>query len=314
MNTAMRTLAVILKEPQALALDRVGLVQPSAEDVVVEVRWSGISTGTEKLLWHGRMPQFPGLRYPLVPGYETVGEIVEAGAASGRRVGEIVFVPGSRGFQDVAGLFGGAARHVVARGDKVIPLPEGLGEQGILIALAATAHHALVGGALPKLIVGHGVLGRLMARIAVALGACPTVWETNELRREGAERYAVIDPAADQRCDYTAIADVSGDARLLDTLIARLARGGEITLAGFYEAPLSFAFPPAFMREARIRVAAEWRPDDIAAVLLLLERGKLSLDRLITHRAEASDAAAAYPVAFGDPACLKMVLDWSHTS
>ena len=35
-----------------------------------------------------------------------------------------------------------------------------------------------------------------------------------------------------------------------------------------------------------------------------------SLDGLITHRAPAADAAAAYATAFGDPDCLKMVLDW----
>ena len=49
---------------------------------------------------------------------------------------------------------------------------------------------------------------------------------------------------------------MSGDAAILDTLVARLAPGGEIVLAGFYAEPLAFAFPPAFMREARIRVAA----------------------------------------------------------
>ena len=54
-------------------------------------------------------------------------------------------------------------------------------------------------------------------------------------------------------------------ASLIDTLIGRLAKGGEIALAGFYESPLSFAFPPAFMREARLRIAAEltlktWKP------------------------------------------------------
>ena len=48
-------------------------------------------------------------------------------------------------------------------------------------------------------------------------------------------------------------------------LIARLAPGGEIVLAGFYSAPLSFVFPPAFMREARIRVAAEWRHERSAS-------------------------------------------------
>ena len=37
-------------------------------------------------------------------------------------------------------------------------------------------------------------------------------------------------------------------------------------LAGFYSEPLSFAFPPAFMREARLRVAAEWKPSDLIAV------------------------------------------------
>ena len=35
------------------------------------------------------------------------------------------------------------------------------------------------------------------------------------------------------------------------------------------------------------------------------------LGGLITHTRAAADAADAYPVAFTDPACLKMVLDWN---
>ena len=75
---------------------------------------------------------------------------------------------------------------------------------------------------------------------------------------------------------------------LLDSLIGRLAPGGEIVLAGFYSEPLSFAFPPAFMREARLRVAAEWQPSDLVAVKALIESGRLSLDGLITHRHDAA--------------------------
>ena len=86
-------------------------------------------------------------------------------------------------------------------------------------------------------------------------------------------------------------------------------RGGEIVLAGFYDA-LRFAFPPAFMREARIRIAAQWREGDLAAVVAPGRDGRLSLDGLITHRRPAARRAAAYPIAFDDPACLKMVLDW----
>jgi 3-hydroxyethyl bacteriochlorophyllide a dehydrogenase len=73
---------------------------------------------------------------------------------------------------------------------------------------------------------------------------------------------------------------------------------------------LSFAFPAAFMREARIRVAAEWRESDLTAVKALIDAGTLCLDGLITHRQIASEASSAYRTAFGDPACLKMILDW----
>ncbi len=81
-------------------------------------------------------------------------------------------------------------------------------------------------------------------------------------------------------------------------------------LAGFYSDPLSFAFPPAFMKEARIRVAAEWNRADMLATRMLIEEGALSLAGLITHTADATDATRAYATAFGDPACLKMILDW----
>ncbi len=307
----MQTLAVIMQEPRILVVDEVALIDATDRDVVVDVLWSGISTGTEKLLWSGTMPQFPGLSYPLVPGYETVGVVSQAGTQSGLSVGQHVFVPGSRGFRDVSGLFGGAARRLVVAGAKAIPVSTSLGPDAVLLALAATAHHAIAGGRSPDLIVGHGVLGRLIARVSMALGAdAPTVWEKQPERQSGALGYAVLDPAADTRCDYRSIYDVSGDAALLDTLVLRSAKGGEITLAGFYSAPLSFVFPPAFMREMRLRIAAEWQPDDLSAVLALLESGKLSLAGLISHRRPAVDAVSAYPVAFTDPSCTKMILDW----
>ena len=85
---------------------------------------------------------------------------------------------------------------------------------------------------------------------------------------------------------------------------------GEIVLAGFYAGALSFAFPPAFMREARLRCAAEWQPADLATAQRLIVEGALSLDGLISHRRAAADADAAYRTAFEDPDCIKMILDW----
>lgn len=313
MDCTLNTTAVVLEQPETIKLDQLALSPAGDADVVVEIAWSGISTGTEKLLWTGRMPDFPGMGYPLVPGYESVGRVVQAGPESGRTLGEMVFVPGARCFGEVRGLFGGAASRVVVPGDRVAPIPDALGEQGTLLALAATAYHALAmrGADGPALIVGHGVLGRLLARLSCALdNAPPTIWEIDPERAMGADGYAVINADTDDRRDYAAIFDVSGANGILDSLIARLKPRGEVILAGFYSDQVGFTFPPAFMREAVIRIAAEWKPDDLTAVCGLIDTGRLSLDGLITHRQSAERAGDAYQTAFNDPACLKMILDW----
>lgn len=313
----MDTVAVVIRAPEQLELRRLALTPPVAGHVLVEVEWSGISTGTERLLWTGRMPPFPGMGYPLVPGYESVGRVVDAAEGAPVKVGDRVFVPGASCFGEVRGLFGGAASHLAVAPTRVTRIPEQLGEEGVLLALAATAEHAIsplerraTRDELPELIVGHGVLGRLLARLVVAAGGAPVVWENNPARAEGAVGYRVVDPSQDERRDYRVICDVSGDAGLVEPLIGRLRKGGELVLAGFYSQPISFAFPLAFMKEARLRVAAEWQPRDMERVSELVSEGRLSLGGLVTHRRPVSEAADAYQTAFTDPACLKMLLEW----
>jgi 3-hydroxyethyl bacteriochlorophyllide a dehydrogenase len=98
------TTAVVLEKPGHLALHDLDLAEPQDGDVVVDIEWSGISTGTERLLYTGAMPTFPGMGYPLVPGYESVGRVRSAGPESGHEIGERVFVPGARCFGDVRSL------------------------------------------------------------------------------------------------------------------------------------------------------------------------------------------------------------------
>lgn len=311
----LSTLAVVVEAPEQIEVRQLELTPPGDEDVVVDIDFSGISTGTERLLWTGTMPPFPGMGYPLVPGYESVGRIRSAGPQSQRHAGQLVFVPGARCYGDVHGLFGGAAARVVVPGKRTQPIDGSLGESAVLLALAATAYNAIRapegGYRIPELIIGHGVLGRLLARLAIAFGdAPPVVWEIDPLRVGGGQGYQVTTSDDDSRDDYNAIYDVSGASRLLDTLIARLAPGGEVVLAGFYNEQLQFSFPPAFMRRARLRVAAEWESSDLEVVNSMAQSGDLSLEGLITDCKQADQAQSAYRTAFSDPACLKMILDW----
>jgi 3-hydroxyethyl bacteriochlorophyllide a dehydrogenase len=314
-NTAQ---AIVFDAPQQLSIQTLDVKAFEANDIEVDVTFSGISTGTERLLWDGSMPPFPGLGYPLVPGYETVGVVSKVNPGSSVQVGDHVFVPGSYTFQGVRNIFGGAGSRLIVAHDRAVKVSPELGPKAVLLALAATCYHAIALGGerqpmvLPELIVGHGVMGRLLARITVALGGpAPTVWETQAMRQSGAEGYSVVHPNDDTRKDYKAVYDVSGDSSLLNSLIMRLAPGGEVVLAGFYKQDLSFAFAPAFMREAQIRAAAQWKKHDLLAVTRMVEIGQLSLEGMITHTYKLGQALQAYEVAFSDPLCLKMMLDWT---
>lgn len=315
----MKADAIVFQSPCNLAVQSLDLRSLGDGDVEVEVAYSGISTGTERLLWDGSMPPFPGMGYPLVPGYETVGRVVRTQGDCQLAIGDHVFVPGSYSFEGVHNLFGGAGSRLVVQASRVVRLDAAPGASMVLLALAATAYHTVSYGGTrapdtpPDLIVGHGVMGRLLARLTVAAGApAPVVWETQAQRRDGAEGYSVVHPDEDDRKNYRAIYDVSGDADILHRVIPRLDKGGEVVLAGFYKQDISFAYAPAFMREAQIRVAAEWKRPDLLAVTELVQTGRLSLDGLLTHHATPASAGDAYATAFGDPHCLKMVLDWRH--
>ena len=313
----IETEAVIIKDPGKLYLGNVVLREPGPGEVVVETHFSGVSTGTERLFWNGEMPAFPGMGYPLVPGYEAVGEVVDARESNKLNIGDFVFVPGANCYKDVKGLFGASAKQLIVAEEKLIKIDKNLDATGTLFALAATARHAIagLGNKMPNLIVGHGVLGRLLARLTIAAGGePPVVWETNPSRISGAEGYEVLSPVEDNKRDYESIYDASGDPSILDQIIQRLKKNGEIVLAGFYSKPLTFTFPPAFMREAKIRISAEFTTEDVSITKSLIETGSLSLDNLISDTRPAEASTEAYKVAFEDTNCLKMVIDWRNAA
>jgi 3-hydroxyethyl bacteriochlorophyllide a dehydrogenase len=305
--------AIIFNGDSNVSVADLDLRDPEKDDMIIDVIWSGVSTGTERLLWSSQMPPFPGLSYPLVPGYEAVGLVVAAPGQESR-IGEPVFIPGAQCFKDVSGLFGGSASRLIAPASRAVSLAGEAKAEDVLLALAATAHHAVMKSALPELIIGHGTLGRLMARIVLALGADDiTVWETDADRAKS-ETYRVLHPDEDIRQDYQSICDASGSIQALDQAVTCAGRGADIVLAGFYAERVSFDFPAAFMRELTFKIAAEWTPEDIVAVQALRAKGLLSFDGLITHVRAADDAQDAYQTAFTKPECLKMVLDWRASS
>jgi len=165
------------------------LAEPAAGEVLVRARFSGISRGSETLVFSGGVPEseFRRMRapfqqgefpYPVCYGYASVGE-VEAGDAS--LVGRPVFC-----------LHPHQDRYVVPA-SMVVPLPEDVPmARAVLAANLETALNAVWDAAAGPgdriAVVGGGVVGLLTGALTAAIPGCSvTLVDVNPRRRAPAE-------------------------------------------------------------------------------------------------------------------------------
>lgn len=315
----MKTKAIVLPAANTVEIREVELKPLGPDDVQVQTRATSISAGTERMLMRGVMPH-PMLQFPVVPGYETVGDVVEAGENARGWVGKRVYVGGNYGFIGVNPAFGGQSATIIAPQSHLTDLQGLTDAQGVLLALAATALHGVdVGGVTPGkrvLVLGQGVVGQLAARIARARGAHVTVTDKVEARL----RLSVADateppeagapkagPPAPPVLDV--LIDATGKMEAIAPRLMQVKQGGRVVLLGYYDA-VALPYMPVFFRELTLAASKEWAPGDLARVRDLIASGQIEVDALITHRMRADDAPAAFDVAFNTPECVKMLLEW----
>jgi 3-hydroxyethyl bacteriochlorophyllide a dehydrogenase len=317
------TQAIVIPEPNRVELREVTLTEPGPDDVIVQTAYTSISAGTERMLLAGRMPH-PMLQFPVVPGYETVGRIAGLGAnVPPDYEGRWVYVGGARCYDGVNPAWGGQAHTLFADYRKVVPLDTIPPEQGVLLALAATALHGvdLLGlkAGQRALVLGQGPVGQIAARLLRGRGCWVTVTDRYATRLERSIADEVIDrtgsdgPLSDflsPQQPFDAIVEATGSMAAPAEALPLLADGGAILLLGYYD-ELRLPYMPLFLKQARLLTAREWRPGDLAECRDMLADGSLDLAGLITHRLPVEQFEEAYRVALNEPECLKLVLEWS---
>ena len=331
------THAIVIPEPNRIELREVELTEPGPDDLVVSTAYTSISAGTERMLLAGRLPH-PMLSFPIVPGYETVGRVVAAGANVPREwLDRWVYVGGARCFVGVNPAWGGQSATLIADHRRVVPLAGVPPEQGVLLALAATALHGIdqlglgsretgdVGSsASPNpqpstpssrvLVLGQGPVGQIAARLARGRGAWVAVTdrEASRLARSQADVLAQAGAAPLAEAlggPVQAIIEATGSMGALAEALPLLADGGTVLLLGYYD-ELRLPYMPLFLKQARLLTAREWAPGDLQRCHDLIASGALEVGNLITHQLPVEQVSEAYHTALHDPACLKLVMEW----
>lgn len=234
---------------------------PGRGEVLARALASGVSQGTEMLLFRGEGPtpfdpslDAPGApTYPRRYGYAWVGEVVARGEGAELAVGDRLFALAPHG--DVHLLGPGAARGL----PRVIP-----SERAVLAANLETAvtcvWDAGIGLGDEVVVLGGGVVGLLVVALARRAGARVRLIEPSERRRQvglalGAAE--AIRPEDDRPCgDADVVIAATGDPSELDRAIAHAAREATVTVASFYGARRSPVELGAAFHRRRLRLRA----------------------------------------------------------
>jgi 2-desacetyl-2-hydroxyethyl bacteriochlorophyllide A dehydrogenase len=292
---------------------------PGAGEVRIRAIASGLSHGTEMLVFRGQVPadlplDLPTLAgsygFPIKFGYASVGQVIAVGA------GVAHLAPGDRVF-----VHHPHQEEYVAGAAAAVKLPERLPpELGVFLANCETALNVLL-DAHPRLaeevvVIGQGVVGLLLTQLLNLAGARVTAVEPMAIRRElamrcGADEAVVPEDAQARIATRTngrgadVVIEASGNASALQLAIDAAAFQASVIVCSWYGTkPVSLDLGSRFHR-GRLRLvssqvseldpalAPRWdrqRRREVSLSLL----GELLLGPLITHRIPFARASEAY--------------------
>ena len=292
--------------PRCVEIRELPAPRPAAGEVLVRTTRSGISGGTERLVYRGEVPADFALddtidaltgtfSYPFAYGYACVGEVAE----SGQQV--FAFHP----HQDV----------FVAQPSELIPLPGIDPAAATLFPLVETALQVtLDAGAGYRdqvVVLGGGVLGLLTALLLQRAGWRPLIAEPLEWRRAVAGRLGVTTVAPTELANEVVplVIDASGNPDAPALALNMLAHEGTLLIASWFGAkPVVLPLGGAFHRRrltirstqvstVPARLSGTWtrsrRRQEAVALLPELPLAQLCTDIFdFDHAAEAFRAVA----------------------
>jgi threonine dehydrogenase-like Zn-dependent dehydrogenase len=307
--------------PRCVEIRELPTPRPAAGEVVVNTVCSGISGGTERLVYRGEVSADLALDdtigalggtfgYPFAYGYACVGQV----AGSGEAV--FAFHP----HQDV----------FTARAVDLVPLPRIDPAAATLFPLVETALQVTLDAGTSYrdrvIVLGAGVLGLLTGLLLQRCGQRPLLAEPQEWRRAVATSVGVtaVAPGELANQEVPLVIDASGNPDAPAMALNMLAHEGTLLVASWFGTkPVVLPLGGAFHRRRLIirstqvstvpaRLSATWTPSRrrLEAATLLTE---LPLAELCTHVFAFGDAAEAFrAVDEGVPGLMHAVLDYDR--
>lgn len=315
--------AIRFKKPETIAYEDIPVPEVKPNEVLAKIEYAGFCATDIELLT-GEMVHIKNgnTTYPLVPGHEWSGTIVEVGSAVTQfHVGDRITSDVSLGCgecdacrkghynlcpnREVIGSYrnrqGVFAQYVAVPQRHVYRIPEGLSmEEAALAEPAATAMYAVRKARIPDganvLVIGDGPIGQLAAQLANIAGASKVIMAGSwDAKLDIAKECGIADTINYHREDVVArsqelleggpdiVIETSGNNMALDMAVRALKPTGRIVAVSWYTgAKVDVAMNTVIVKDAEL-IGSLASPNSFGPVLSYMAEGKLKVKPLITH-------------------------------
>lgn len=296
--------ALVIEKPGEYSVQTIPDPTPGPGEVVVQVAAVGIC-GTDIHIVEGEFPPTP---YPIVPGHEFCGQIVE-GPRSGEKVavdpslfcGACHYCRIGRGnlcerWGAIGDTVNGAmAEYVAVPEANCFTVPDELpASHGALVEPLSCAVHGFDG--LPRmlgshyLIYGAGTMGLMMLQLAVAAGAASiSVVDLNTDRLQvartlGADAVATNADEFDRPHGWEVVIDCTGAIPAIEDGLTRVRRGGTYQQFGVAPGDATASLSPFRIYNDEITVVGSMAVvHSFGRAVDLVRKGAIDADTMVTH-------------------------------
>lgn len=289
---------VFIEGPYNVQIKDVPIPTPGPGELLIKTEYSGISAGTEMMLYCGTFPNFKLKKwpqwqeYPVCPGYELIGTVVAIGEEAGADDQDLFQIAslGNKGetltktasdfkVGDRVMCLGEHGEYACLPAEFVSKIPDNLSsEEATLAALGTTSMHAIRRAAIEYgdtvVIIGAGVLGNLILQQIKIGGARRVIMvDKDNARLEIAKKCGadlVLNP---DNCDLVAevlkyngiLADVvieASGARGTEQTAMELVRDrGKVVIDGWHTDEINFQFGDFYFKELTLIVCRAGGPE-----------------------------------------------------
>jgi 2-desacetyl-2-hydroxyethyl bacteriochlorophyllide A dehydrogenase len=316
--------AVILQRPGTFQLVDVPVPPPPRRDEVqVRVRRIGIC-GTDL---HAFTESQPFFSYPRILGHELAVEVLRIGSTSvkhhlieGRSACLRPYlncgICGAcrRGLSNccskmqVLGVhLDGGMRELINVPLNTLHVSDQLADDSLaLVEMLSIGTHAVrraqISPGEVALVIGSGPIGLGVAQFAHLAHATVIAMDVSDARLAFARRQPYVAHVIDAKHDVreqlraiipddlpTVVFDATGNAKSMMHSFDYVAHGGRLVFVGLFQGNITFNDPEFHRRELSLLASRNATPPDFEIVIDALERGKVEVQSLITHRVSVEE-------------------------